>query len=84
MREVRLIEWVDSTGGDGWQSLREWQKEKPHRIQSVGWVLRENETEVALVQSIDEQDRDDPYGDHVIVIPRSAIYNERTLTYGVV
>ena len=79
MREVRFIEWVNSIGGGGWQSLRDWENEKPHRIQTVGWVLRENETEVAIVQSIDEQDRSEPFGDHVIVIPRLSIYHEQAL-----
>ena len=79
VKEVRIIEWVDSTGGGGWQSLRDWENEKPHRIQTVGWVLRENLSEVAIVQSIDELDRTEPFGDHLIVIPRFAIYSERTL-----
>ena len=76
---MRIIEWVDSTGGSGWMSFRDWEKEKPHRIQTVGWMLRENLTEVALLQSIDEEDREEPHGDHIIVIPRFAIYSERTL-----
>ena len=80
VREVRIIEWVDSTGGGGWASLASWMKDKPHRIQTVGWVLRENPTEVTIIQSIDEEDRDDePFGDNAITIPRFAIYYERTL-----
>jgi hypothetical protein len=51
--EMVYIEWVDSAGLHGWHSIEELQSDAtPIVIESVGWVITENETAVTLVSHI--------------------------------
>ena len=78
--EARFVQWIDSTGGGGWTALSDELKEKPHRINTVGWVIREDDHSVSLVLSLDYLDRENPYSDGLVVIPKFAIVEQKTLT----
>ena len=77
--EVRYVEWVDSLGSHGWDSLKEAREMRPMAIKSVGFVIAEDADYVTLLQSYDERASGEPQGDHVTSIPTAAITKSRTL-----
>lgn len=55
-----LVVWLDAVSEDasGWKSLDLIRKQRPPRIESVGWVLCENDEFITLVSSKDNEDCD--------------------------
>lgn len=74
--EIRLVEWIDSSGMSGWNHRDEVDRHGIGACVSVGFVVREDETQVMLAASVDRVH--DNVGD-VTAIPRFAITAERTL-----
>jgi hypothetical protein len=80
--EVRCVEWIDSAGGTRWMQLSEIVGNGPDRCFSVGYVLRETDDQLTLLQSLAPHDDHQDYGqsgDNYIVIPKFAITKSRTL-----
>ena len=67
------VEWMDSFGRSGWAPLESLRAERPSKVVSVGFVLRENDEAVLIVQSLSDHDN----GDNSIVIPKVAITKMR-------
>lgn len=74
--ELRLVEWIDSSGMPGWNDYDETDNHGFSRCESVGFVVREDETQVMLAAGIDHQ-----HGNvcDVTSIPKVAITSEKTL-----
>jgi len=71
-RKIELIDWVDSSGANGWHKP---QKKHPELIiNSVGWVAKETKRYLTLVGHID-----DVYKNHhsAMTIPKCAIVRRR-------
>lgn len=75
--EMRCVEWLDSSGGSGWEELNDIRRYRPLRIFTVGFVLDEGDSHVTLLQSYDERSDGKPHGDHHITIPKFAIVKSR-------
>jgi len=77
---LTLIEWMDSClAKAGWESLSELELDT-QPIRSVGWIVKEDDSRVALVShqgATDDEDRE-VYG--VMVIPKRAILERLPLT----
>lgn len=75
MKLVHVI-WLDAVSDDkpGWKPRKKIRKQKPARIESVGWVLRKTKHHLTLVSSIDKRDCD---GD--TTIPRGMVLKVRRL-----
>ena len=78
--EVRHVVWIDSIGKGGWGSIREFEEMKLDPITTVGFVAREDEESVLLVQSYSTRERpeEDNY-DNGILIPKSAIQSQSVI-----
>ncbi len=74
--EVRLIEWIDSTGMAGWQPSDEVLGLSVSTCVSVGFVVKEDETQVLLAASIDRMYEN---VSDVTAIPKVCIVIDRTL-----
>lgn len=71
---MRFVEWRDSSGTGGWQSLKTLEEYEPDLCHTVGFVLRETDDFVTLIQSYTNRKQgEENSGDNVIVIPRFAI-----------
>ena len=80
MREIRLIEWLDSMGDHGWEPVERQVKElRPMHIYTAGFVLDEGEDYLTVVQSYDERASGQPHCDNVISIPKVAVLSSRTI-----
>lgn len=79
MREIRLVEWTDSTAESGWQLEADRQPLVLSGCRSVGFVLREDDAMVELAQSLDTT-----HGnvDAVIGIPKVAVTKSVVLRKG--
>ena len=72
--EIVYVEWIDSTRTEGWSTAKEIQEAcKPMKCRTVGFVARENDTEIVLALSA-------AHGEHVgspycslMTIPKLAI-----------
>jgi hypothetical protein len=75
-REVRYVEWVDSTSETGWQLEADRDVLGVSGCQTVGFVLLDNDVALELAQSIDTS-----HGniDAVLAIPKVAITKQVTL-----
>jgi hypothetical protein len=75
-QELRLVDWVDAAHRDGWHDPDDLGDFGISVCRTVGYVLRDNEEEVWLAQSVDIR-----HGnvDAVMAIPRRAIDREQTL-----
>ena len=76
--ELVYVEWIDSAGYPGWRSLEDIQREAtPIVIESVGWVVAENDKSITLVshvhKDIPEQSENVRYGNDALTIPKIAI-----------
>lgn len=76
MREVRYVEWLDSTGMHGWRDLKENVSLEPDHCMTVGFVIKETDDYLTLLQShTARKDGDLDSGDNSICIPKFAITN---------
>jgi len=75
-REVRCVEWVDSACVTGWTSLSDLDDGGISECTTVGFVLREDDTQVLLIQSEDHR-----HGnlDSVMAIPKVAVTKSETI-----
>ena len=76
------IEWVDSHGGDGWQSLDQIARHaKTVRCRSVGWLLSKAHGRKVIVPHLSGGDDDGtvPFGRGHLSIPDRAILKLRVL-----
>lgn len=70
-REIRHVEWIDSAGCGGWTDLEEATESNVIvTCVSVGFLLREDPTQVVLALSVDDM-HDNVSG--VIAIPKVAV-----------
>ena len=75
-RRVALVVWDDAHAvGENWGKW-ELKDHKPRRIHSIGYVMRDDEVGVTLVQSIDAEKNDD----HGLFVPRCNVVETVTLT----
>ena len=74
--EIRYIEWLDSLSGTGWTSEANVLAEVVSRCYSAGFVLKETNDAITLVQSIDPEGKN---VDNYLVIPKFAIVHEATV-----
>lgn len=51
MIEIHVIEWIDSTGYDGWRNREGLEDAKPKNIVTCGMLAKEDDTFVYLKQS---------------------------------
>ena len=79
MREIRYIEWVDSSAGTGWHPNSSLEAEEPLKIATVGFVLKENGSHVVIVQSFDNQEGDSQHANNFLSVPKIAITKSKTL-----
>lgn len=75
-REVRHVEWIDSTSASGWMSHDDLADHGISECSTVGFVLREDDRQVLLVQSEDHKNRN---LDSVMAIPKVAITKSTTI-----
>ena len=54
-RSLMMVEWVDSCTSSEWQDVGEAVKVPPLLCRTVGWVVRNDRTQVNLVQSLNGQ-----------------------------
>ena len=77
------IEWVDSHGGDGWQSLDQIERDAESvRCRSVGWLLPTSSRGCkVIVPHISGEENEDvtPFGKGYMSIPDSAVLKMRVL-----
>jgi len=56
-----IVDWVDSTAGEGWKTLREMKgAENGLTCRSVGWILKESKECLVIVPHIAGESLDDP------------------------
>jgi len=46
--KLTYIKWVDSFGHSGWKYLPEYKPPETLICQSVGWIIRENDSEISI------------------------------------
>lgn len=51
-----IITWIDAIGDDGWLSLEDLKKEKPHQHQSVGFIAHETDECITISMSYDKEE----------------------------
>jgi len=74
-----LVTWVDITSCDAaWMSLEEAAEYAPSPIQTVGWIVEENEDYIVLIGSYSTEEDDRVCGS-VCAIPRSVIESMEVL-----
>lgn len=67
---MKLVTWLDIVSHDGaWMDISEAKEYKPAPIQTVGWIIKEEEEYIVIVSS---KDGEELVGS-VNAIPRSAI-----------
>lgn len=52
-----LITWIDAIGDDGWVTLEELKKEKPHEHHSMGFLCHETAECMTISMSYDEEEK---------------------------
>lgn len=72
------VKWIDSSGCSGWKSEADLKARRVSTIVSVGFVLQETDTVIALVQNVDKDEpgpgqKGEDYACDLITIPRVAI-----------
>ena len=72
-REVRLVEWIDSSASSGWQSCEDAAKIEPDPCMSVGFVIHETDDHLTLLQSVTNRKSGKDHADHVLAIPKCSI-----------
>ena len=48
-----LIEWLDAVSFDPWEELTEAKKLEPHVIQSLGWLVEEDDKKIIIAGAWD-------------------------------
>ena len=76
---MEFVEWTDSAGETGWGRL------SAHRIEpmtcySVGFLVDETDTHVALMQSANDDKGKKQHFHNLIVIPKVAITGRRMVS----
>jgi hypothetical protein len=79
-RALLYLEWIDSASSDGWQPLAGYEH-GPIYIQSVGWLIHEDDAVVTLASNIGRQaNGNDPnQACGWISIPKAAITQRRVM-----
>lgn len=69
------VRWIDSSGCTGWKSEADLARRQPSEIISVGIVIRDDPSVLALVLNVDKvaNDNHEDYACDLITIPRVAI-----------
>jgi hypothetical protein len=79
MRELTLLEWVDSLGcPQGWQLLED-TKAVFVRIQSVGWVIDETSEAITLAPHLGFIGEEPNQAQGIMTIPKRCISSRTTL-----
>lgn len=81
-REVRLVEWIDSSGSSGWQPIEDAAKIVPDPCLSVGFVIHEADDYLTLFQSVTTRKSGRDYVDQVLAIPKCSITRTVVLRKG--
>jgi hypothetical protein len=66
------VDWVDSCSAYGWMGEAEALEARTTRCSTIGFVVREDDEEIAIAQNRTLDGRADPWGE-VIAIAKSAI-----------
>lgn len=76
---IELVEWVDSTGISGWESIKRIDKFEHSYCVSAGFLIKETKDFIAITNSLADLDTD--YGAHdlTMVIPKVAIVSRKVL-----
>lgn len=80
MSDVRLVivTWEDSRQTDGaWQWLSAYKPREPVTVQSVGWLIQDDEQSKVLAQSLAPDDDDMQASGIKIIAARSVVKIER-------
>ena len=81
--EIRYVEWTDSTAQTGWTSVDRIAELIVDRCVTVGFVFKEDEDQLAIVQSFTTRKKPDSnVVDATIVIPKFAITRAWTVREG--
>lgn len=76
-----LVEWEDSHGGRGWQSLDATPEDRALVCRSVGWLVLDGKQAKVVAPHMNEQEPGVPLqGSGVITIPSRAVLRIVTLT----
>lgn len=78
--DLVIIHWLDACGGErrGWRPLKEIQDVHPAECRSVGFLIRETDTEVVICPNLATAG-DDIDGDAEFAIPKSWVKKIRRL-----
>ena len=82
VREVRLVEWIDSSGASGWQPIEDAALVEPDPCMSVGFVIGETPDHLTLLQSVTNRKSGKNHADHVLTIPKCSIIRMVVLRKG--
>lgn len=75
---MRLITWLDASGGTGsWEHIENFQEKGPIHCQSVGFVVHETDEYVTIVQNLDGEE--ETKACHHMVIPQMYVKKSRVL-----
>lgn len=74
-----LIEWLDSSGSEGWHYKSAVRGPKALHIRSVGWVVEESDEAVWIAPHIEESDDGDLQMRGDLRIPKVAITSRKVL-----
>lgn len=78
--QITYVEWLDAAGGAGWVKKDELQYHASHRVYTLGFVVRETKSEVAVASSIASAgDSGEQYNDP-IHIPKRSILKRTAIT----
>lgn len=69
-RRAVFVRWIDSCGSGGWRAVEPMYQMHASTVDSVGYVLREDEEEIVIAQSLDP---DNDSVDNCLTIPRVGI-----------
>ena len=73
--EIVEVVWEDPTSGDAWHPIKDCESE-PHKIRSVGFLVKETATHVTIALSLDLQGENCAQS---MTIPETLIHSMHTL-----
>lgn len=79
MKDIIALEWIDAESDDAWRDIAEHESSDLARIESVGFLLSENEKVIRLAQNIDQTNGK---ASMVITIPRAWIVSRKVVKRG--
>ena len=76
-----LITWNDITSCDAaWMSLEEAMEYKPSPIQTLGWIIEDNEDYIVVIGSVSTEENDKVCGS-VCAIPQAVVVSVELLDH---